>query len=127
MLGHDVAGVSIRGMVIVLDAHGASNDLGAKVPETAEAWSPLDFIDRPYGRPDIFCTVFHHARFLHGICMIQPLGSLFLTAIYRRCVFGHFSFYALTAVYRRCVFALRTRETFNNRNLPVRCFFVLYC
>ena len=65
MPGHDVAGVSICGMVIVFDALGASDDLGMKVPETAEAWSSLDFIDWPYGRPDIFCTVFHHVRLLH--------------------------------------------------------------
>ena len=81
MPGHDVAGVSIRGMVVVFDAIGASDELGAKVPETAEAWSSLYFIDRPYGRPDVFCTVFHYARCLHGICVIRPLGSLFLTAI----------------------------------------------
>ena len=65
MPGHDVAGMYIRGMVIVFDALGASGEMGAKVPETAEAWSSLNFIDRPYGRPDIFCTVFHHVRLLH--------------------------------------------------------------
>ena len=54
MPGHDVAGVSIRGMVIVFDALGASNELGAKVPETSEARSSLYFINRPYGRPDVF-------------------------------------------------------------------------
>ena len=65
MTGHDVSGVSIRGMVIVFDALGASDDLGAKVPETAEAWFSLNFINRPYGRPDIFCTIFDHFRLLH--------------------------------------------------------------
>ena len=59
--GHDVAGVSIRGMIIVFDALGASDELGAKVPETAEARLSLYFINRPYGRPDVLCTVFHHA------------------------------------------------------------------
>ena len=66
MTGHDVSGVSILGMVIVFDALGVSNELGAKVPETAEAWSSLNFINRPYGGPDIFCTVFDHFRLLHG-------------------------------------------------------------
>ena len=73
MLGHDVAGVSICGMVIVFDALGASDELGAKVPKTAEAWSSLNFIDRPYGRPDIFCTVFHPVSLLHGNCVVRPL------------------------------------------------------
>ena len=67
---HDVAGVSIRGMVIVFDALGSSDELGAKVPETAEAWSSLYFIDRPYGRPDVFCTVFYHYHLLHGIRVV---------------------------------------------------------
>ena len=71
--GHDVAGVSIRGMVVVFDAIGASDELGAKVPETAEAWSSLYFINRPYDRPHVFCTVFHHARYLQRICVIRPL------------------------------------------------------
>ena len=44
--------------------------------------------------------------------MVQPLGSLFLTAIYRSGVFGHFNLYVLTTVYRIGVFALRTRENF---------------
>ena len=67
MPGHDVAGVSIRGMVIVFDALGASDELGAKVLETAEVRSSLYFINMPYGRPDKFCTVFHHACYLDGI------------------------------------------------------------
>ena len=75
-MGHDVAGVSIRGMVIVFDALGARDELGAKVPETAEFWSSLYFIDRPYGHPDVFCTVCRHACCLHRIFVIQPLGSL---------------------------------------------------
>ena len=70
MSGHDVAGASILGMVIVFDALGASDELGAKVPETAEAWSSLNFTDRPYGHPDIFCTVFHHVRLLHENCVV---------------------------------------------------------
>ena len=106
------------------DALGASNELGAKVPDTDEAWSSLYFINRPYGRPNVFCTVFLHAHYLHGICVIRSLWSLFLTAIYRSGVFGHFNLYALTAVYRCCVFALRTRDTFSNRALPVRFFLV---
>ena len=53
---NDVAEVSISMMVIVFDALGASNELGAKVPETAEARSSLNFIDWPYGRPDITRT-----------------------------------------------------------------------
>ena len=77
-------------MVIVFDSLGASDELGAKVPETAEAWSSFYFIDQPYGRPDVFYTLFHHAHCLHSFCVIQPLGSLLLTAIYRCCVFGHF-------------------------------------
>ena len=70
MPGHDVAGVSIRGIVIFFDALGVSDELGAKVPETAEAQSSLYFINRPYGRPDIFCIVFHYARYLHGIRVV---------------------------------------------------------
>ena len=57
-------------MVIVFDALGASDELGAKVPEADEARQSLYFIDRPYGRPDVFCTVFNHARLLHGICVV---------------------------------------------------------
>ena len=91
MPGHDVAGVSIRGMVIVFDALGASDEIGVKVPETAEAQSSLYFINRPYVRPDVFRTIFHHAHCLHGMCVIRPLWSLVLTVIYRQCVFGHFS------------------------------------
>ena len=67
------------------------------------------------------------ARLLHQNRVVQPLCSLLFTAIYRSGVFGHFNIYALTAVYRRCFFALRIRETFTNRNLPVRCIFVSYC
>ena len=52
--GHDVAGVYICGMVIIFDALGASDKLGAKVPETSEARSSLYFINQPYGRPDVF-------------------------------------------------------------------------
>ena len=119
---HDVSGVPISGMVIFFDVLGASDEMGVKKPDTAEARSSLYFINRPYGRPDVFCTVFHHACYLHGIYVVRPLGSLFLTTIYRSGVFGNFNLYALTAVYRRCVFALRTRDTFSNRNLPVRYF-----
>ena len=54
MPGHDVSGVSIFGIVVVFDALGASDELGAKVPETSEAQSSLYFIDQPYGRPDVF-------------------------------------------------------------------------
>ena len=68
--GNDVAGVSIRGMVIVFDALGARNELGAMVPETAEDKSSLYFINRPYGLPDVFCTEYHHARYLHGIRVV---------------------------------------------------------
>ena len=91
MQGHDVAGMSIRGMVIVFDALGASNELGAKVPEIAEAWSSLNFINRTYGCPDIFCTVLYRFHILHGNCVVQPLWSLFVPAIYRRGVFRHFT------------------------------------
>ena len=125
--GHDVAGVSVLGMVIVFDALGASDELGAKVSETDEARPSLYFINRPYGRPDVFCTVFHHACLLHRIRVVQPLRSLFLTVIHRSGVFGHFNLYALTTVYIRCVFVLRTRDTFSNHNLPAQCFFVSYC
>ena len=38
--GYDVAGVSIRGMVIFFNALGARNDLGAKVPDTDELGLP---------------------------------------------------------------------------------------
>ena len=72
MTGHDVAGVSIRGMVIVFDALGASNELGTKVPESAEAWSSLNVIDQPYGRSAIICTVFHHVSLLHGNSLVRP-------------------------------------------------------
>ena len=65
--GHDVAGVSIRGMVIIFDALGASNELGTKVPETSEAQSFFYFINGTYGHPDVLCTVFHHACYLNGI------------------------------------------------------------
>ena len=71
MPGLDVARVSIRGMVIVFDALGARNELGAKLPETAESWSSLYFINRPYGRPDGFYTVFHHAHYFSR----DPCGS----------------------------------------------------
>ena len=67
---NDVAEVSISMMVIVFDALGASNELGAKVQETAEAWSSLNFINWPYGRPDIFCIIFHHVRLLNGNCVV---------------------------------------------------------
>ena len=77
MPGHDVSGVYIRGMVIVFDALGASNDLGAKVPETAEAWSSLYFINRPYGRTDVFCTLFHHACYLNRICVGSTVRDTF--------------------------------------------------
>ena len=53
-------------MVIVFDALGASDDLGAKVPETTEAVSSLNFINRAFGHLDIFCTVVDHFRLLHG-------------------------------------------------------------
>ena len=62
--------MSIRGMVIIFDEIGASDELGAKVPETAEACSFLNFINRRYGRPDIFCAVFYHFRLLHGNCVV---------------------------------------------------------
>ena len=121
-LGHYVAGVSIRGMVIVFDAIGASNELGVKATETAEARSSMYFINRPYDRPDVFCTVFHHDCYLQGIRLVQPLGRLFLTAIYRSGVFRHFNLYVFTAVYRRGIFPFRTRDTFSNRDLPAQCF-----
>ena len=70
MPGHDVAGVFICGMFIIFDAFGASDKLGAKVLETAEARPSLYFINRPYGRPGFFCTVFHHACYLHGIRVV---------------------------------------------------------
>ena len=60
-------------MVIVFDALGARDELGAKVPETDEVWSSLNFIYRLYGRPDIFCTVFHHVRLLHGNPVVRQL------------------------------------------------------
>ena len=68
--GNDVAGVSICGVVIVFDALGAINELGAEVPETAEAWLYLYFINRPYIPPAVFCTVFHHARYFHRIRVV---------------------------------------------------------
>ena len=74
---YDVAGVSIREMVIVFDAPDASDELGVKVPETAEAWSSLYFINKPYGRPDIFCTVFHHACYLNGIRLGSTVRDTF--------------------------------------------------
>ena len=61
MPGYDVAGVSIRGMVVFFDALGASDELGAKIPETAEDQLSLYFINSPHGRPDVLYTVFHHA------------------------------------------------------------------
>ena len=67
LLGHDVAVVSICGVVIIFDALVASDDLGTKMPETAEDRSSLYFINRPYGHPDFFYTVFHHACYSHGI------------------------------------------------------------
>ena len=91
MPGYDVAGVSIRGMAIVFDALGASDELGEKVPETAEAWSSLNFINRPYGRPDIFCTAFYHFCLLHGNLVVWNIWSLFVPGIYRSGVFGHFT------------------------------------
>ena len=99
--GNDVAGVSIRGMVIVFDALGASDELGPKVPETAEARSSLYFINSPYGRPISFFTVFHHACYFNGIrvgltimdtfsnrdLQERCLRTLYLPAIYRSGVF----------------------------------------
>ena len=77
-------------------------------------------------------AVFRHtfvlcARLLYRNHVVRPLCSPFLTEIYMSGVFGNFNLDALTAVYMRCVFALRTRDTFTNRDLPVRCFFVSYC
>ena len=54
-------------MVIIFDALGASDELVTKVPETAEAQSFLYLINRPYGRIDVFCTIFHHACYFNGI------------------------------------------------------------
>ena len=125
--GHDLAGVSIRGMVIIFDALEASNDLGAKVPDTAEARLSLYFINITYGRPDVFCTVFHHDCYSHGIHEFRSLGTLSLTAIYRRCVFGHFNLYFITAVYRSSVFAFHSRDPCPNRDLQERCFSFSYC
>ena len=119
---YDVARVSICGIIIVFDALGASNELGAKVPETAETRSSLYFIDWPYGRPGVFCTVFCHACLLYGIRVFRPLGPLFVTKIYRSGVFGHFNLYTLTAVYRSCVFTLHTRDTSSDRDLTAQCF-----
>ena len=51
------------------------------------------------------------AGLLYGNRVVWMLCSLFLTAIYRSGVFGHFNLYAITVVYRRCVFALHTRDT----------------
>ena len=91
MPGHNVAGISIRGMVIVFDALCTSDEMGAKVPETAEAWSSLNFSNQPYGRPDIFCTVFYPFSLFHRNRVVRPLWSLFVPAIYRSGVFGHFT------------------------------------
>ena len=120
-LSTDVAGVSIRGMVIVFDALGARNELGTKVPETAEPRSSLFFINRPYGRPDVFYTLFYHACYSHGIREVRLLGTLYLTAIYRSFFFGDFNLYSITAVYRSGVFAFLTRDPCPNRDLQ-ECF-----
>ena len=106
MQEHDVAGVSIRGMVIVFYVLGSSDELGVKLPETAEDRSSLNFIDWPYCHPDIFCTVFHHVCLFHRNRLVRPVWSLFVTTIYRSGVFGHCNIYALTVVNRCCVFCL---------------------
>ena len=74
---HDVSGVSIRGMVVIFDALGARDELGVKVPETSEARSSLYFINIPYGCPDFFCTVFHHACYLNGIRLGSTVRDTF--------------------------------------------------
>ena len=100
MLGHDVAGVFIRVMVIIFDALGASNELGKKVPETAEAWSSLNFMDRPYGRPDIFCTVFHHvSSFAQEPCNSTVMVTLRNRDLQEWCILTLY-FYCPTAFYR---------------------------
>ena len=52
---------------------------------------PCNLSIGPVGCPDVFCTLFYHARLLHGICVVLLLGSHFLTAIYRSGVFRHFN------------------------------------
>ena len=100
--GHDVAGVSIRGMVIVFDALGASDELGVKVLETAEARSSLYFINRPYGCPDVFCAVFHHACYLNRIRVGSTVrDTLSNRDLQERCL----RTLSLTAIYRSGVFA----------------------
>ena len=104
MLGHDVAGVSICGMVIVFDALGASDELGVKVPETAEARSSLYFINRPYGLSDVFCTVFHDACYLNGIRVGLTLRDIFSNRdLQERCL----RTLAIPVIYRSGVFDFR--------------------
>ena len=101
---NDVAGVSIRGMVIVFDVLGASNELGAKVPETAKAQSSLYLINRPYGRSDVFCTVFHHACYLNRIRLDSTVRDTFSHRnLQERCL----PKISLIAIYRSGVFDFR--------------------
>ena len=91
-------------MVIIFDAIGASDELGAKVLETAEARSSLYFINRPYDRPDVFCTVFHHACYLNGIHLCSTVRDTFSNRdLQERCL----RTLSLIAIYRSGVFAFR--------------------
>ena len=96
--------MSICGMVIVFDALGASDDLGVKVPETAEARSSLYFINRPYVRPNVFCTVFHRTRYLNRICVGSTIRETFYNYnLQERCLWT----LSLPEIYSSGVFAFR--------------------
>ena len=56
--GHDVAGLYIQWMVIILDSLGASDDLGVELPAAAETRTSWNFVDRTNGMSDILWNIY---------------------------------------------------------------------
>ena len=76
-------GVSISGVGILFDALGASDDLGAELPETAEAGASLNIDNRPNVLPDVISSVFQYAGIFYTRSLeVQPLETLACTVIY---------------------------------------------
>ena len=67
---HDVAGLYIQWMVIILDSLGASDYLGEELPEAAETRTSWNFVDRTNGISDIIWCIFHHADFRVGSIVV---------------------------------------------------------
>ena len=55
---HDVAGLYIQWMVIILDSLGASDYLGEELPEAAETRMSWNFVDRTNGMSDILWNIY---------------------------------------------------------------------